>query len=464
MTTYQPQPSAPQFPPLWAAKLSQSARAAIPVGHQRLLRCCMAMVGWVLGVGWSTAPAMAAVTITELYPAPVSGELEWVELYNDSSTDSVNLTGWWLQDQVSSPSLITTISDLVLPPLSYTTISWTSSKLNNSGDTVTLLDADNQAKESVTFISIGTGQSWAKFMSGGESSWLQGTPSPGQANPLPSPLPQPTPSPTPTPSPSSSATPTPLPTTFPSPSPSPSASPSPSPVVNPTDLQITAVMACPTDSQTEWIKLQNQSSSQLNLTNWYVTDAADNRRNLTGTLNSQTEATIEFSSSFINNTGETIWLYTPMNQVAQTITLPSCVEKGVAFIKSGSNWVSQNQNIQTSPSPTPTPVLSTITPVETYPDYLPGGFQPYSNQTSKTSINEPLRAQTAGVSAQLNQLLLQNPTHLDLPQTITNLFQEPVELFSLATITTTNGAWELIAGGSLISLSSIYQVIQKIIR
>lgn len=469
-----------------AAKHPQSARAVIPAGrlwlswNPRLLNrgrqigCLMAVVGWVLGVGWSAVPAMAAVKLTELYPAPASGESEWAELYNDSPTEAVNLTGWWLQDQVSSPSVISTLTDLVLPPDSYLKVVWTASKLNNSGDAVILYDQANQPIDLASFSSSTLGMSWARIGSNEAGySWVQQSPSPGLANAEPSPSPSVSPSPSPMPSPS----PSPTPTVAPSPSPSATSTPSPSPTGPPIatgDLKITTIMACPSDSQPEWLEIYNNSDHTVSVTGWYVTDAANNRRNLTDTIDAYDFTTIQFTSSFINNTGETLWLYSPNNQVNQTINLPSCEEKGIALVLSGTSWIAENELNQnsgtTNISPTNTSAITTSSPKpsSTYTNtYLPSNAtSTYSDFSLPTTLN-PITTEeslTAGTSAQLKELFQQQTFHLDVPFEATNLFKKPVKLFTTARTTTANGAWELIIGGSLITLSLASQLIQKMMK
>lgn len=468
-----------------AAKHPQSARAVIPAGHYRLsscfsflgekrhFGCLVAVVGWVLGVGWSAAPAMAAVKMTELYPAPLSGESEWAELYNDSLTDSVNLTGWWFQDQVSSPSVISTLSDLVLLPNSYLTVSWATSKLNNSGDTVVLYDSDNQAQDSVSLAASATGMSWARV--GNEQTgytWVQQSPSPGQANSSPVPSPSPSESPTPLPSPTSTLEPTPSPATggaSPSPTPTPSPVPTPTPTSNPlpvatnNELRVTSVMACPSDSQIEWLEISNTTTRDLSVSGWYITDAANNRRSLSGSISATDTARFEFIASFINNTGETIWLYSPSNQVTQTITLPSCEEKGVAFIQSGSSWIAENEATTSSTINSYNSDTASSTSANSTDLLLPHASPYYVPLTTQQTLSDLQDEYQAGQSATLKKLFQQQNFTLDIPLSQTSLFKEPVELFTTTTKTTANGAWELIIGGSIISISSASQLVQKLV-
>ena len=101
----------------------------------------------------------AQVTITEVYPYPLTGESEWVELYNQAS-ESANLSGWVIEDQLSAPSTIHTITDLILQSFTHVVIEISGSKLNNSADGVTLKDPSGQVIDQMSYESSEAGKSW----------------------------------------------------------------------------------------------------------------------------------------------------------------------------------------------------------------------------------------------------------------------------------------------------------------
>jgi hypothetical protein len=58
-------------------------------------------------------PVQAEVVINEVYPNPLSGESEWIELFNDS-TASTSLEGWVLEDKLSSSKVIYSLDNVTL--------------------------------------------------------------------------------------------------------------------------------------------------------------------------------------------------------------------------------------------------------------------------------------------------------------------------------------------------------------
>lgn len=116
------------------------------------------------------------VKINEFLPDPLSGD-EWVELYNQSSTEPAILSNWQLDD-IEGGSSPQTFS-ATLAPLSYALIYFSSSKLNNDGDSVRLIRPDGSVADSFNYSSGKKGQSYA-FQE--QSFVLTATPTPGLVN------------------------------------------------------------------------------------------------------------------------------------------------------------------------------------------------------------------------------------------------------------------------------------------
>lgn len=114
------------------------------------------------------------IQLSEIYPAPNSGEKEWVEVFNPNS-QSIDLSNWKFEDFAGNKrNLSGTIS-----PNSWAYFEYSSGWLNNGGDTVSLLDANGNSVESYSYSEIGKGLAWAKDSGG----WLQtSTPTKGAAN------------------------------------------------------------------------------------------------------------------------------------------------------------------------------------------------------------------------------------------------------------------------------------------
>lgn len=152
----------------------------------------------------------STLLITEVYPAPAQGESEWVELYNRGEAVAT-LSGWLLMDQISSPSVIHTFDAFEVEAGQVVVIELVTQKLNNSGDSVLLVNDQNQTVDQLSYTGSTVGQSWhrdptSNTLFAGPSSRLVVTYEP---TPTPTPINTPTPSPTITPNPS------PTPTTVP---------------------------------------------------------------------------------------------------------------------------------------------------------------------------------------------------------------------------------------------------------
>ncbi len=158
------------------------------------------------------------IVVNEVYPNPISdnNESEWIELYNQSE-QNINLQDWKLMDKLTNPSVIYSFSnEEEITSHHLLVVELSSNKLNNSGDTITLLNQDNQVISELEYTNSQTGKSFSLI-----NQEIQLTlPSKNIINPLPTPTPTPTPTPSATPTPT--PTPTPIPTT---PTPQPSATP-----------------------------------------------------------------------------------------------------------------------------------------------------------------------------------------------------------------------------------------------
>lgn len=197
--------------------------------------------------------------ITELCPKPSSGS-EWIELYNPA-TETINLAGWQLWDQLSQPSLLYTFADFSLAPNTFVVVE-VGKKLNDTGDGVVLLDAESKVIDNVSYQSAQSdlGYSRIALQKQADFAWQITTPNSFLA-PTIAPTPPDSHQPTPT---FTETTPSPalflIPTKTPTPlkSPTPSKTPSPTPLPTPIPKAInTSIMLTPTPSIfTTLIKLQ----------------------------------------------------------------------------------------------------------------------------------------------------------------------------------------------------------------
>ncbi len=91
-------------------------------------------------------PAVMLVTINEFMPAPADGN-EWIELF-DGTGYAVDLDGWTLADGTGKN--FATLDGLIMPN-GFKLIEFDSSRLNNSGDLITLRDANKNIVDDVAY-------------------------------------------------------------------------------------------------------------------------------------------------------------------------------------------------------------------------------------------------------------------------------------------------------------------------
>lgn len=92
--------------------------------------------------GNTTAPT--ALLINEIYPAPRTGEKEWIELYNPNSA-AVDLTGWKLTDNSSTTTLYGAINAVRFVYWEFKGV------LNNDGDIITLYRPDGSLADQIIY-------------------------------------------------------------------------------------------------------------------------------------------------------------------------------------------------------------------------------------------------------------------------------------------------------------------------
>ncbi len=278
-------------------------------------------------------PSYASIRLNEIYPAPPSGESEWIELYNDGNT-AINVTGYTLTDLVNNQIAFPAAT---LEPLSYLIVN-SSNILNNGGDTIILKDNEGLILDLTSYTeSFNSSKSYAKCQS--TNSWVttslitksqsnEGicppvTPSFPTATPEATPTPYPTAITTPTPSPTLtppiSASPTPAlptPTVIPSPifsiTPSPTATPTPTPVFpSYTGIYISEVLVAPTSGEHEWIELYNDNDFEATLYHWYLDDEENqgsSPKEFTLTLPPKSYRIVELVTNIYNNAGDIVRL------------------------------------------------------------------------------------------------------------------------------------------------------------
>ena len=116
-----------------------------------------------------------SVVLTEVMSCPITGESEWLELYNQGS-EPITIENWLVSDAQANHAEI----NGWLSPNSYTVFSWSKAMLNNQGDSLLLQTDTGQTVASVQLASCSAGQT---FTITNGSATLSQSPSPGKENP-----------------------------------------------------------------------------------------------------------------------------------------------------------------------------------------------------------------------------------------------------------------------------------------
>lgn len=101
------------------------------------------------------------VYLSEVMIDPPTGEKEWVELYNANNYD-IALTNWYIDDAENAGSSPKTFS-LYIKALLYGFIDLSSATFNNDGDSVRLLDAGKNQKDSFEYQGSQKGKTYGRI-------------------------------------------------------------------------------------------------------------------------------------------------------------------------------------------------------------------------------------------------------------------------------------------------------------
>lgn len=259
----------------------------------------------------TTSTTYAALRINEVYPAPPSGEQEWVELYNDENT-TFDLSSYTLTDETGKPL---TISDSTIGPFGYI-IAISTNVLNNSspGDTVTLKTTGDQQVDIVSYTQTMTADKTYTRCPDGSGSWYILTKTTKQVSNEEACL-------------SLTLTPTPLPTPAPI---STTANPESSSNTQASGIYLSEVMARPSTGEKEWIELYNSTNQLVLLENWYIDDLKDagsSPKTFTLSLPALGYGVVEFSNALFNNTGDTVRLIDGTNTERDSFTYKNSNEQ-----------------------------------------------------------------------------------------------------------------------------------------
>jgi len=250
----------------------------------------------------STVATTGPIKINEVVMDPITGQDEWLELYNPS-TSTIDITDWKIVEGAGST---TTLSGLIETE-DFLLIDAITGGLNNDGDIVYLYDATGILIDSVTYGIWDDGNttdnapivsdpySIARTLDGVDSDtdnvdWAKtASTTPSEANVI-----------------------TALPTT-PAPTSGGGGATTPTQKVSGTtgkasDIVVNEIMPNPNDGNEEWIELYNNKTSASDLANWKIVDGAGGNTTLTGTIASHDFLVITKPKGALNNDGDLVKL------------------------------------------------------------------------------------------------------------------------------------------------------------
>lgn len=234
----------------------------------------------------------SAVKINEIYPAPATGEKEWIELYNDENT-GIGISGYYLTDLAQNKIYLEKESI----DANGFVIGSCSNILNNTGDTVYLRNNFGEVIDTATYSGSFTSEKTYASCPNGSSNWItSNTTTKNYSNesvcPTPSQILTATPQPSPT---SQIQTPT-LEIT---------------PAFSYNNIYLSEVMVYPESGSHEWIELYNDNDFSVDLTNWYFDDMegqGSTPKKFSLTIAPKSYGVYELTSSIFNNEGDSIRL------------------------------------------------------------------------------------------------------------------------------------------------------------
>lgn len=269
-------------------------------------------------------PVDASLKLNELYPSPDKGSTEWLEIVNNGS-ESVSTSGYLIRDAANNTL---PLASFQLEPEGFF-IATTSSLLNNTGDTVYLLNPTGEVVDIATYAAtLTSSQSYANCP---VNQWVITT-AISRDQPNTEACIQNSPSPSPTVSPGT--TPTPI------------APVTPSPATSPTVLAVSPVlsevMTSPESGNTEWVELYNPHSSHITLEELQIddTEGGSRPRNMSGTIPPHSYYVIALSTGIFNNDGDQVRLLSMQGAVIDSFSF-SKTEKG-------STWGRQQLTVNSS--------------------------------------------------------------------------------------------------------------------
>jgi len=251
----------------------------------------------------------AELRLNEIYPAPPSGEYEWVELYNDEDK-IIDTSQYQVLDLAGNKLKISTLSAL---PFSFI-LATSFSVLNNNGDTVFLKRGEEIIEIATYSANFDLEKTFAKCPDFYGQWFILNMTTKNTLNELAcqilTPTPTPFPSPTQTPAISQSPTPTISPTSYFSPTPNPTPTPT-FVLISYQNIYLSEVYPNPQTGEKEWVEIYNDNDFVVELLNWYVDDiegGGASPKKFSLTIQPKSYASFDLSSAIFNNDADAVRL------------------------------------------------------------------------------------------------------------------------------------------------------------
>lgn len=312
----------------------------------------------LLNLLMANQPVFGTLKITEIYPAPSTGEQEWVELFNDGDTE-ISLADYILTD--NKDNRLTFETDIASPS-SYI-LATGNNVLNNSGGDSAVIKKSGEIFETVSYTaSFSSDKSYVRC----DDEWIQTsviTKKDSNTAACISPTPSPTTAPT--------ATTEVIP---------PTATPTQTMTQSYDHIYLSEVMVNP-EEENEWIEMYNDNDFSVSIKNWYIDDAENagsSPKPLTIDIAAKSYGVFELASSMFNNDTDAVRILDENKNSKDSITYYSSVN-GLSLGKNNpaqSSFCITNPtkgyvngscvDVSSSSTATPTPKpTATITPVKT---------------------------------------------------------------------------------------------------
>ncbi len=406
----------------------------------------------------SPTPQLTEVTnifLSEVMVAPITGESEWIELYNDNDYE-VELVEWQIDDVENAGSSPRTFS-LTIPAKGYAVYELPSAMFNNSGDDVRVLNGMSEVVAEFSYSSSHTGSTIGTDAFG---LFCEQTPTPLELNTQEC-IVVATPRPTATP------------TLFPTPT---------IVAASPTSITISEVMTAPSAGESEWIELYNDHTTSVELADWQIDDvenAGSSPRTFSLTIPAKGYAVYELPSAMFNNSGDDVRLLNSQSiQVDKTVYSESQATSTWSrspdthsFCWSSSSKAQPNNTCGQINTTTPAPTTGTVTKSTSSQPLTKATSTPSTSQISNLTSKNTVASYDPRSLASVNQTLRSPNTPTTSPSVLAaNTLEPSNDSFLNPTPTPTRPLKSLAATTSLsfgamgISLATAITLIARVVR